>query len=44
MADILSEAPEVKNRLPAARVNPQGTLIMAMDAAAARERKPQPAK
>jgi 6-phosphogluconolactonase len=36
MADIMSDDPGIKARLPAARVNPQGTLIMAMDAAAAR--------
>jgi 6-phosphogluconolactonase len=41
MADILGEGGETKTRLPAARVNPQGTLMFAMDAAAARERKPQ---
>lgn len=35
MADIVSDSPQ-KARLPAARVNPQGNLIFAMDAAAAR--------
>lgn len=41
MADILGDGGENKSRLPAARVNPNGTLLFAMDAAAARERKPQ---
>jgi 6-phosphogluconolactonase len=36
MADILSEDPNVKSRLPAARIDPRGNLIFAMDAAAAR--------
>jgi len=36
MADIMSDDPSVKLRLPAARVNPQGQLIIAMDSAAAR--------
>lgn len=35
MADIVSDAPN-KARHPAARIQPQGTLIFAMDAAAAR--------
>ena len=36
MAEVLSEDPSTKAHLPAARVNPQGTLVFAMDAAAAR--------
>ena len=44
MADILGDASEAKTRLPAARINPQGNLIFAMDAAAARERKTQTTK
>jgi 6-phosphogluconolactonase len=41
MADILGDGSEAKTRLPAARIHPQGTLVFAMDAAAARERKTQ---
>ncbi len=44
MADVLGEVHDARNCLPAARINPQGNLVIAMDAAAARERKTQAAK